>query len=252
MNDYCILLIICAIYILLSLHTGLYAANDRNGLPDYDMTIPSGKGTSPCVIICPGRGYHKELPLIKNFAKLADVSGFATVRFDWTFFTTKGKPSDDGSTEMEDIEAVLKIVKANSRIDSTRIYIAGKSLGSLLAYATFNAHQSLRGCILLTPILPSADMGEEFYPNLTYEMRPIAFILGDKDQDNCSVTELYKVLSGCARVFPVTILTGGHSFELGYDDKDPYLKQANDFNVKTAVENAVYWLKVFDYPHLNK
>jgi poly(3-hydroxybutyrate) depolymerase len=192
------------------------------------------------------------LPLIKGLAKQADLDGFATVRFDWTFFTEQTKPSEDGSVEMEDLNRIIAMVKANPKLDSTRVYISGKSLGSLLAYAAFRENPWLKGCILLTPVLPSAEAGEDYYPNLTFETRPLAFILGDKDIDNCPLTELYKLISTCATAFPVVALAGGHGFELGYDDKDAALKQINAVNIKAAIDSAVYWLKVFEYPHLSK
>jgi hypothetical protein len=105
---------------------------------------------------------------------------------------------------------------------------------------------------LLTPVLPSAAAGEDYYPNLQYETRQVAFILGENDRDNCPLTELYKFLGTCAKAFPVVVLAGAHSFELGYDDKNPLQKQVNDYNTKTAVESTMFWLRTFEYPHLNK
>ena len=214
--------------------------------PAYKLALPDGEGKFPCVIICPGRGYHMERPLIKGMAEKAVKNGFASFRFDWSFFSNKGNPSQDGSAELKDIESMLALARANPRIDTTRIYIAGKSMGSLLAYAKFSEDKSIKGCILLTPILSTAAEGDLYYPGLNTEKRPVVFILGDKDTDNCPVKELYQYLGTCETAFPVVVLAGGHSFEMGYNDSDLELTKTNEFNVNAAIDTAVFWLKTFE------
>jgi dienelactone hydrolase len=187
-----------------------------------------------------------ERPLIKGLAEKAVNSGFAVLRFDWSYFSNKGNPSKDGSAEFKDIACMLNLARSNPKIDSTRIYIAGKSMGSLLAYAAFNEDKSLKGCILLTPILSTAAEGDLYYPGLNKEIRPVVFILGDKDTDNCPVKELYQYLGTCETAFPVDVLAGGHSFEMGYDDTNLELLKTNEYNVNAAIDTALFWLKTLE------
>ncbi|MDZ4183336.1 MAG: hypothetical protein U1B83_10725, partial [Candidatus Cloacimonadaceae bacterium] len=137
-----------------SLSFGMFAeAKDIPDLPlQYSVQKPDGEGSYPCVIICPGRGYHMDLPLIKGVADQAVQAGFIAMRFNWTFFSAGVDPSEDGSREFGNIEAMLALAKQTAGVDSSRIYIAGKSVGSLYGYAVFQEHKELKGCLLLTPI----------------------------------------------------------------------------------------------------
>ncbi len=214
---------------------------------DYDLQIPSAKQKVPCVIICSGQGYHKDLPLIKDFAVLAEKNGFAAVRFNWSYFSAKGNPSEDGNKEFGDIEEIITLVKQNPKIDSTRIYIAGKSMGSLFAYYAFQEHKELKGCILLTPLLSKAEDGNNYYADLALETRPVAFILGDRDTSMCKLTELYKYLGTCAQNISVVTLAGAHGIQIEGDDANPAVKDINKEGIRLAVESAVYRLKVMEY-----
>lgn len=215
-------------------------------MPEYNLHLPQIKGKSPCVIICSGQGYHKDLPLIKEFALLAEKQGFAAVRFNWSYFTAKGSPSAEGSVELKDIESILKMVRQHPAIDTSRIYIAGKSMGSLLAYYAFMEHQELKGCLLLTPLLPDAEQGNAYYPELAKEKRPVAFILGDRDYQMCKLAELYKYLGTCPQHIPVVVLAGDHGIQLENKKNDDAITKLNLESIRLAAEAAVYRLKVFE------
>jgi alpha/beta superfamily hydrolase len=118
------------------------------------------------VVICPGRGYHKDLPLVKDLATRLNEEGFATLRFNWSFFTNKVQPSQDGSVELADIDAVIEMAKNIPGVDSSRIYLVGKSLGSVFGYHAFQKHPELRACLLYTPIIPEPGTGSAYYPEL--------------------------------------------------------------------------------------
>ncbi len=215
-----------------------------------NIHLPRGKGIFPCVILCPGRGYHKNRPLLKDFAKQAVDEGFAAIRFDWDFFTAGTDVSDELETEIQQLEKVVEQIKAIPQIDTTRIYLAGKSLGSLIAYRVFLSDKSLRGIILLTPVIPAIETAEEMYPGLKTEERKVVFILGNEDFNSCRLQTLYRYLAECKAAVPVISLAGGHGFEQYYTTKDPYLQKLDKSNVNTAVECAVYWLKTFENPVL--
>jgi len=205
---------------------------------DVDLSIPDGSGPHPCVVICPGRGYHKDLPLVKDLAARLKKEGLAAVRFNWSFYTNKVQPSMDGSAELTDIDAAIRLAKSIPGVDSTRIYLAGKSLGSVYGYYAFQKHPELKACLLYTPIIPEAGLGPDYYPKLKDETRPVTFILGDGDRDNCPLGYLYGYLADIGKAIPVIVLSGGHSFEINGDYNDPI----NIQNTKTAIEMGVYWL----------
>lgn len=206
---------------------------------DTDISLPPGQDSAPCVIICPGRGYHKDLPLVKDLAARLNEEGFATLSFNWSFFTQQTQPSPDGSAEMADIDTAIAMAKASPGIDVKRIYLAGKSLGSVFGYHAFREHPELRGCVLLTPVIPDPSLGKVYYPGLKDEKRPVVFILGDTDTANCPLPNLYTYLADTGSNIPVVVLSGGHSFEINSDYSDPI----NIQNTRMAIEAGVYWLK---------
>ncbi len=240
-----------AILLLISgLSIGLLAnETDIPGLPaKLSVQKPAGVGPFPCVIICPGRGYHMELPLIKDFADQAVLAGFVALRFDWTFYTRGTNPSADGMQELGDIETMLNLAKQTTGVDTTRIYIAGKSFGSLYGYAVFQEHKELKGCLLLTPIIPDGVSGADYYPGLADESRKVVFILGSEDYNNCRLNNLYSYLAGCKNPIPVVALAGAHSFNQAGESQDERLLGIDVFNLQQAVSACVYWLKTFENP----
>ena len=238
--------------LLLCLAFGINAqANSAFEWPlNLSVQSPEGKGPFPCVIICPGRGYHMDLPLIKDLADAAVKEGFVAVRFNWTFFIEKTNPSRDGKQELGNIETVLALTKLMPAIDSTKVYLAGKSLGSLYAYAVFQDRPELKGCLLLTPIIPDSTAGAEYYPDLQSEFRKVVFILGSEDFHNCRLNNLYHYLAGCKASIPVVALAGGHSFNQAGESTDKGLLAIDEYNLQQAVNAAVYWLKTFENPVL--
>jgi len=214
---------------------------------NYDLLIPKVTDKVPCVVICSGQGYHKDRPLLVEFAKEAEKMGIASLRFNWSYFTAGENPSADGSREMADIATMLQLVKSHPAIDSTRIYIAGKSMGSLFAYYAFQEHPELKGCLLLTPLLSKAEEGNNYYPDLAKETRPVAFILGDRDNRMCSLTELYRYLGDCSQNITVAALAGGHGIQIESEVETPEIRQINDISIRLAAEIAAYRLQVFEY-----
>jgi alpha/beta superfamily hydrolase len=214
---------------------------------NYDLLIPSAMDKVACVVICSGQGYHKDRPLLLEFAREAEKMGIASLRFNWSYFTAGENPSADGSREMADISAMLQLVKNHPAIDSTRIYIAGKSMGSLFAYYAFQEHPELKGCLLLTPLLSKTEEGNNYYPDLAKETRPVAFILGDRDSAMCNLTELYKYLGNCSQNISVVALAGGHGIQIEGGDETPETRQINELSIRLAAELAAYRLKVFEY-----
>jgi len=122
------------------------------------------KPNGVAVVIAPGQGYHKDLPLIVESAKALADAGFLAVRFDWAYFTAKGQRSADLKPEMDDLEASIHFARQQEGIE--KVVIAGKSLGSMVALNRAAARpDDLAGLALLTfPIHNPGATDTLFFP----------------------------------------------------------------------------------------
>lgn len=211
----------------------------------------------PAIVIAPGQGYHMALPIIQEFADKAAAAGIASIRFNWNYFSTdptNGEPSTDLKNEIEDMQMVLNYAKAESRVDATQILLAGKSLGTFVAYDLFKNDSSLKGLVLMTPVctqstdendhplphpLPVAALN---YPGLTDMNRSVVMALGNAD-DLCSVNMLYDFLKDAKATIPVVVVAGNHSWNLG-PGSDPVFTHRNAQNVDQATSMVAHWVSV--------
>lgn len=198
------------------------------------------EGKRPAILIAPGQGYHMGLPLITGLAEEAARAGLVAYRFDWAYTAAKGRPAPDLASEIEDMETALKALLADPRVDPQRVFIAGKSLGTLVAYRVFAAHPELKGLFLLTPV---ARGGVEVnYPKLTEAKRPILLTLGNRDP-LCPLPTLYAALAKTKGNVATVVVAGDHGMNVG-DWRDPAFKERNAANVKAALGATVHWIRV--------
>ncbi len=212
----------------------------------------SKEGPSARVVLAPGRGYHMDLPLTKGLAEKLAASGISAVRFDWAYYSEGGKPSSDLSQEVEDLSSVIDLLKTNEKIDSTKVIVAGKSLGSVVAYQYFDKAPGAAGLMLLTPICANwfdengkelekpTNGGKKYYPNLLKESRDVVFILGDQDHDSCPLPFLYDFSKESAGNIKIVVVGGDHSLELGNRDDEKF-KEPNRKNMEAAQNMIVHW-----------
>ena len=208
----------------------------------YLVDLPASPGKAPALVLAPGQGYHMRRPLLERVAGEAARAGFVAVRFDWAYLAAKGSPSEDLSAELEDLGAVLAWARADARIDPARIYLAGKSLGSIVAYRRFQADPALRALLLLTPVFPDLDTAREAYPDLPALGRPAVVVVGDADR-LCPAARLHEVLGATA--IPVVGVAGDHGLNSGPAD-DPAWSTRNAANVDAAAAMVAYWLRVLE------
>jgi acetyl esterase/lipase len=114
----------------------------RGASVNVAINVPDSSvaGKRPAVIIAPGAGYHMELPIIKELAEKLVAAGVLAFRFDWNYYATdpaKGQSSAGLSKELEDMQSVVNLAKADARVDAGQIIIAGKSMGSVVAFNVF-------------------------------------------------------------------------------------------------------------------
>lgn len=216
--------------------------------------LPASDTPAPAVVIGPGQGYHMDLPLVKTLAEKVAGLGYAAIRFNWNYHTEGGRPSADLSSELEDFAAAVNFAKAHEKIDAEKIIVAGKSLGTFLAYRHFKTDSSVRGLALLTPVCtwrwddegneleePIAT-GAENYPTLPQSDRPVVVALGNRDPI-CSVPMMYDFLKDSNGNVATLVLEGDHSMNIGHWS-DPAYEDRNAANVYVGTYAVAHWIKL--------
>lgn len=194
----------------------------RGAVIDVIEEFPEGLGPFSTVVLAPGQGYHMQMPTLELLAKKLLSEGIAVYRFNWAYYTStpRGDLSDGFALEIEDMQTVITKAKSDSRVDQKRLWAAGKSLGSSVAWHVLAEDSSLRGGVLLTPVCSQVLSGtqtpsplhEYYYPNITEETRPMVFGLGDSDP-LCSVPILYNLIADLKGQSRIIVVGGNHSFE---------------------------------------
>lgn len=238
--------------VLVLLHVSLW------GLSKEDVTIATSEGRSvqgtvykpeviqekcPVVVIAPGSGYHRGLPLVAGFAQRCAEEGMIAVTFDWHYFSEKGKISEGRTREKEDIAATVAYARSLKEADKEALVLVGKSFGSVIAWDHFKGDKTLKALILLTPVIPSDEYEAKLYPGLGEEKRPVVMGLGASDNDNGPLEQIYRTLDRCEKKIPVFILPGDHGMNVGAWDDSRY-KGINEYNNQLTVDIALHWISV--------
>jgi dienelactone hydrolase len=206
-----------------------------------DAYLPEGDGPFPTLVLAPGQGYHRALPLLAQLGHRARALGLAVFTFDWAYRSSGGRPSPDLVDEVGDLQAVLTWARQHPGVDTSRLFVGGKSLGSLVAYRAFRADPELAGLMLWTPVCAAGedDEDEDNYPDIEEEARPVGVFLGDSDP-LCPLGELYDWLDDSEGNVAVQVYAGDHSLNLGPWD-DPSLARIHASNRAAAHRGALAW-----------
>jgi predicted alpha/beta-hydrolase family hydrolase len=206
--------------VLLFVSMTLGAAPDPIANSALLVDFPSGPGPFPAVVLAPGQGYHMALPAMQQTSAALVKRGFAVYRFNWSYWTRepKGDPSDDLSTELRDLQRIVATARADSRVDSKRVAVGGKSLGSLVAWQAFRDDRSLTSALLLTPVCSQQVVGKGAasaiaanYPDIETEPRPLFFVLGDRDP-LCEPKALFRYAASAKGPVRLSVVSGDHGF----------------------------------------
>lgn len=201
----------------------LQVQTPRGVMLEASADFPPGKGPFPAVVLAPGQGYPMTQPGIEQPARRLVERGIAVFRFNWAYYTKDaqaGRPSKDLALEIEDMKALVDKARGDARVASNNLFVAGKSLGSIVAWKLLRADKQLKGAVLFTPICsrrqegaaPPLPIGDTVYPELNAETRPIAFILGEHDP-LCLAPDLYRFAAGAGGPARVAVVGGNHTFE---------------------------------------
>jgi uncharacterized protein len=183
--------------------------------------FPAGAtGPVATVVLAPGSSYPMRQPLMAATARELLARGIAVWRFDWAYTTRQpaGRPSPDLADEREDMRTVVDKARQDARVASDSLFVAGKSLGSGIAWQVLRADAALRGAVLLTPVCSErkgetvAAIGEENYPGLRQERRPLLLVAGDQDPV-CEPATLYRFAATAGGPTRVAVIGGNHGFE---------------------------------------
>jgi hypothetical protein len=210
---------------------------------------------APVLIIAPGQSCNSKGPLFETLGLKGVEQDYAVVRYEWGYCNSNPKspmPSEDLKNEIEDFQTVLKMVRDSEFYDQSRVTLAGKSLGSMVAYAVF-AKENSTSLVLLTPVcsystddngkpLPTPVLvAEENYPGLKNISKKVFIIFGDSDS-LCSPPFLFDYLKESKGNISVTMAPGDHGFRIfGADGKVNDSKTQTNLDV--VVGNVFNWLK---------
>lgn len=208
------------------------------------LIVPEGPGPFATLIIAPGGGYDMEQPLTGGLARAAADAGFASLRFDWRFYKeASARPSENLSTETKDLKEIAAFARSDSRLDTDRIFLAGKSLGSLVTWRVASADSEIRATYLLTPICRQlGDNGQNAnYPSLLETEKPVVLVLGNRDP-LCPLPNLYKWLGPANNNISTLVFGGNHGMKLS-----PEAGGLTVQNEQRAIEAVVHWLTIHNH-----
>ena len=185
-------------------------------------THKAAGANQPLLIVAPGQGCNWLGAMFESLATKGAERGYTVIRFNWNYCNSSPsdpQPSDKFVNEVEDFNAVLKFAKELPAVDTNHVFLAGKSLGSMVGQRVFTAHTDLRALALLTPVCSyeTDDSGNQYpaplpvtdesYPGLRDDKRQILMAGGSKDPI-CFLPILHKYL-GESKGNIVTATFGG-------------------------------------------
>lgn len=127
------------------------------GLPGT-LTVPRGEGPFPAVVLVHGSGAHDRDQTIgpnKPFLDLARglaSRGIAALRYEKRSFARPQEFAGDYTVDLETVDDAVTAVAAlrgDRAIDATRVFVAGHSLGALMAPRIAQRAEGLAGVVLL-------------------------------------------------------------------------------------------------------
>lgn len=217
---------------------------------EVEVTVHSSTNSKkPTIIVAPGQNCNSKGPIFETLGAHGLSENFTVVRFEWAYCLIDPKkpvPSEDLSAEVEDFNTVLEYAKSLPSVDADKIIIAGKSLGSVVAFSIFQTNKLAKGLVLLTPLCSyigddnkPVDTCEEYYPGLKKDIRPIFMAFGDED-NACISSILFNYLKDANRNIFVTTAGGDHGFRVkGTDGKLDETKTQN--NISSVIKAVLNW-----------
>lgn len=242
-------LLILAFSSLLALAAAISLAKDgaadveiltARGAKLHAVLLTPAKPNGAAVVIAPGKGNPPRTPFLATCARSLADAGFSVVLFDYAYFATKdGAPAPDLSTEIADMEAALAYTKKLGGV--SKVILAGKSLGSLIALDWANSHPNdLAGLALLTWVVNDPAKPDEALPQAAaLNDCPYSPLIVNGADDSMTVPRLlYEVAAKCKHAPQIVYVPGDHGLA-------PASKDAAETaeNVDLAARALTVWAK---------
>ncbi|MBL7670076.1 MAG: alpha/beta hydrolase fold domain-containing protein [Bdellovibrionaceae bacterium] len=225
---------------------------------DVNVTLHIPQGSNlPAIVVAPGSSCNSKGPLFETLAQLGETAKVAIIRFEWNYCISNPSdpvPSFKYRDEIEAFQTVLEYTKQHASIDKTKIVLAGKSLGSHIAYAVFAKETSAKALVLLTPICsyttdrngtPLSEhqrVCEEVYPKLKDDKRPVLMTMGN-DDSLCLLPILYDFLKDSKGNISTFVAGGNHGFSI--KDSDGNVDQVKtEKNINTVISAILNWMDI--------
>jgi len=167
------------------------------------LAIPPGSQPAPVVVFIHGLGSSKDSPRNVDVAARLLGAGFATVLFDLSGHGESDADPRGVAAFVDDTVAVVGLVAHQARIDSSRIALAGSSVGAAVALQAVRAASPAPAVLVLrAPAIEARDIRAVGVPTLV--------VIGSHDPR-------YRELAGACRVaegVTLEVVDGaGHLFE---------------------------------------
>jgi predicted alpha/beta-hydrolase family hydrolase len=190
---------------------------------------------TPALIVCHGLSNNMNLPLLIDLCREAAEAGLYAVRFNFRYVTRQASPAANGSAESADLEGALAAVQTRLKLSPGRTYLAGKSLGAVVAGRVAVAHPGLGGYIALGyPLHRPGGAVLDLPKHLAHLGCPALFVVGDRDP-YCRLEALQPVLETIPTSWALAkVAHGDHSFRPPQAEGEEYLAQ--------AVEDTLAWI----------
>lgn len=225
---------------------------------DINVTLHMPQGSHlPVIVVAPGQSCNSKGPLFESLGQIVASENVAVLRFEWNYCNSNPSeptPSADLKNEIEDFQTVLEYAKLHPSIDKTNIFLAGKSLGSIVASAVFAKDLSAKALVLLTPVCSyqTDDNGnplpeplkvcEENYPKLKSDSRPVFLTMGNMDS-LCLLPILYDFLKDSKGNISTFVAGGDHGFRIK-DSKGNIDQVKTQKNINTVVSAMLNWVGI--------
>lgn len=219
--------------------------------------LPTAEATNGAIIVLHGSNNTKESPLSVEMCQRAAEIGLTALRFDFRFVPdgdpARFNPYQEGLEDL--IGAYNFIASFGKEMKPKRIYLAGKSLGGLVALAMAQNAQyrdKIRGVIVFGLALhPPGQTKSLIPPDMQEPDCNVLIVQGDRDPfgtldevgDYCIEASISSMI--------VTIRGAGHSFEPVSLPGEPPLepdeaKEQHQENIYEALIEAMDWLEEED------
>jgi uncharacterized protein len=223
-----------------NVRTYAFPSADGKATVEGVLHLPADDGPlTPTLIVCHGRWNNLDLPLLHDLCQRTAKAGLRALRFNFRYVTQKTAPSANGSAEIADLEGALAALNAEFKPSPGRTYLAGKSLGAIVASHVAATHRGLGGYIALG--YPLHAPGGVVTADMTHLARlgcPALFVIGDHDPF-CQITLLRPVLDTIPTSCTLEIIPGGdHSY------RPPTEPERSNVYLPLALDVTLAWLKV--------